>query len=67
MVAVMTAIVALLVQIKFFSIQLGPLDLAEFTKNILSALTLGVVVGIVGEKVLSVTLIERVKKALPSD
>ena len=37
MVAVMTAIVALLVQIKFFSIQLGPLDLAEFTKNILSA------------------------------
>jgi hypothetical protein len=67
LVAAMTAIIALLLQFKVFSVQLGPVDLAAFADSIGSALVLGVVAGIFGEKFLSVTLIERIKKALPSD
>jgi hypothetical protein len=67
LVAVMTAIIALLLQFKVFALQVGPVDLAAFTDNIGSALILGIVAGIFGEKFLSVTLIERMKKALPSN
>ncbi|HET7877057.1 MAG TPA: hypothetical protein VFN71_16155 [Methylomirabilota bacterium] len=59
----LTSVLALFLQLKILSLAIGGVDLAAFPDHIGWALVLGVIAGI-GEKALSVQVIERARKVL---
>jgi hypothetical protein len=59
-----TVVIAVFLQLKIVSIQLGPVDLGSFTSTMLIAIVLGFMSGFFGDRLLSGTL-ERMASALP--
>lgn len=64
-VGVLALLLGLFLDVKLLSLKIGSVDLTEFPTNVRLALVLGAITGI-GEKVISVQLLERAKMILSS-